>query len=283
MLLLPYSEQANVLLLAVSLPLLEGFPISHGHANNCVELFVAQVVLFLSRSDARREAGLEHLVGELVAGGVELAGEGIVSDGSGCGSNLALFLGPFGNDSGVSLEPLLGDLRLPLDELNGERGRLTTSENFLNNHIVLVTSVTALGQVLLGALDDTGLLELVGLVADPSEDGVVGIKDVTVFVEQIFLSESGKLFHPHVSRGVGNGEKAGLEARCESGRLLDLAVLALSADGLPEGSRLGALLHDLGGGRLVDSGEKFLGSSDFDFTGANTLPDVSGVGGEASE
>jgi hypothetical protein len=74
------SEQANHLLLTVLLPLLLGIPLISGHLDVLSELFVAQVVFLLRSCDTFWEARFEYLVGELVRGGVELAGEGVIGD-----------------------------------------------------------------------------------------------------------------------------------------------------------------------------------------------------------
>ena len=138
------SEETKVLLLAISLPLLLGVPVILGHTDVLGELFVTQVILLLGGGNTFREARFEHFVGELVSFRVKLASKRIV--GSSCGSSglLALLSVSLSNDLRVSLEPLGGNLGLPLDELNGESGGLTASQNLIDNHFVLVTRVADL-------------------------------------------------------------------------------------------------------------------------------------------
>lgn len=155
------SEQANHLLLTVFLPLLLGIPLISGHLNVLSELFVAQVVFLLRRCDTSWEARFEHLIGELVRGGVELAGEGVAGNCGGLGLHFRLLSFSSGDYLRIGLEPLSGNLGLPLDELNSETGRLMTSKDLGDDNLVLVTLITQLLDVLFSTCHDTLLLELV--------------------------------------------------------------------------------------------------------------------------
>ena len=228
------SEQANHLLLTVLLPLLEGVPLISGHLDVASELLVAQVVFLLRRCDTRWEARFEYLVGELVRVGVELASESVVGDSGGLGLHLCFFSFSCCDYLRIGFEPLSSNLGLPLDELNSETGRLTTSEDLGDDNLVLVSLITQLLDVLFSTCHDTLLLELVRLVADPGVDSVEGIEDVAVVVQQVFLSEARNFLHPHEARGVRYGEEAWFETRSEANLLLHLAVLALSTNTLPE-------------------------------------------------
>lgn len=59
----------------------------------------------------------------------------------------------------------------------------------------------------------TLLFEPVRLVADPQVDDIVSVENVAVLVNEILLSESRALLHPHVASGIRYLEKAWLEAR----------------------------------------------------------------------
>jgi len=224
------SEETNFLLFAVSLPLFEGVPFVLRHSNVLGKLFVTQVHLLLASCNAWWEAALEDLVGELVSLRVKLAGKWIICSSLGDCSLLALFHCLLTHDLRVSLEPFGGDFRLPLHELHGEADRLVASEHLVNDSLILVSRVSDLVKIFLGASDDTLLLKLVRLVTNPCVDNIVGIQDVAVVDHEILLSEGGNLFHPHVSSRVGHGEEAWLEARGEANLLLDVTVRALSAN-----------------------------------------------------
>ena len=155
------SEQANHLLLTVLLPLLQGIPLFLRHLDVASKLLITQVVFLLCGGDTWWEARFEHLVGELVRVGIELTGEGVIGDCGGLGLHL-FFLSFSGCDYfRIGLEPLSGNLRLPLDELNSETGRLTTSKDLRDDNLILVALITQLLDVLFSACHDTFLLELV--------------------------------------------------------------------------------------------------------------------------
>mmetsp|Transcript_32251 Transcript_32251/g.42717 ORF Transcript_32251/g.42717 Transcript_32251/m.42717 type:complete len:510 (+) Transcript_32251:277-1806(+) len=243
------------------------------------EFLVTQIVLLLGRGHTLRETRLEHLIRELVGGRVQMAlewvrcGGGSSSDG-GLFDLLNLLVS---HEELIGGEPFGSDLGLPLDELDGERGGLASGKNLLDDDHALVTVVAKLSEVLLGALDDTLLLELVRLVSNPRVDDVVGVEDVAVLVDKVLLSESWQLLHPHVACRVRHLEEARLEAGGKAERLLHFAVLALSANRVPELTSLAALCN----GDLADAGteagvkdvENAIGSVFLDGLGAETLPD----------
>ncbi len=121
------SEESDFLLLSVLLPLLLCVPFLKTHAEDLNELSIGQVVLLLGWYDILGELVLELAVGELVGLGVKLASEGIGLLESLGGGGLGLLLKVGSDNSWVGLDPLGCDLRLPLDELNLERGGLVAS------------------------------------------------------------------------------------------------------------------------------------------------------------
>lgn len=197
-----YSEEANLLLLGVFLPLLLCVPSGSIHTEDLNELFVRQIVLLLCASDTFGEACLEYLVGELVGVWIKLAGEWI----TGCSlSSFCLFgllLSCCCHDFWISLKPLFSNFWLPLNKLNSKCGRFTASKHLFDQCIFFDTLILDLCNVLFSTLYGSSTLKLVGFVSNPDEDGAIGIQDVAVVIEQIFLSKGWNLFHPHISRSI---------------------------------------------------------------------------------
>ena len=155
------SEQANCLLLSVLFPLLEGIPLSNRHTKDRSKFFGAHVVLLLCCGNTFWEARLENLVGELVTIRVELTSECIICSGSLYGLFLLMLFSIGGNHSSVGLEPLGSNLRLPLNELNLETGRLHTSLDLFDNSVFFNTAVANFSDIFFSACNDTLLFKFV--------------------------------------------------------------------------------------------------------------------------
>lgn len=183
------------------------------HFEHRLELFIAKVEFLHITFHTLRELALQVFIRELFIAGFLEALEGV--------GGFVLFVSlDFISDrpffvhldlKGIGVDPLIDDVLLPVGELDLKMGGLLSGFHFDDGDFLGVTAILNLFDVLFSAFDTVPLLVLVGLVADPDVDGVVGVKDLAILIVEVLLHEAEELLDEHVASGVGDVEKPGLE------------------------------------------------------------------------
>lgn len=125
-------------------------------------------------------------------------------------------------------------LVVPAWEEHLENWWFLTLLNLSDDDGVLVSSIGQRGDVLISTLVRTITLELVGVLTDPNEEFIEVVKNVHIHLHQASLREGWDLLHVHVAASVTDLEHHRLEARRRQHQVLDLSVVVLAAEELPE-------------------------------------------------
>mmetsp|Transcript_16353 Transcript_16353/g.40312 ORF Transcript_16353/g.40312 Transcript_16353/m.40312 type:complete len:499 (+) Transcript_16353:176-1672(+) len=264
------SEEVELLLLRVLLPLLPPLKRGEVDAKALPELLVREVLLLRVGLDAVRVRTLELREREFVGLRVEEA-DVVTAD--------LLGLHPLGLGLLLPLDPLVRGLVVPGDEVGREAGRLVPGLDF--EHGALLPAVWVLLRVVERELQRGVLLVGTRLGAAPDVHLGVEVEHHHVVVDQVLLGEVEDLLGVQGAGVPGEVEHAGLAAVV--GEELGLCVLLLTADRGPEGLRLVALGE---GGHLPGALEDFsdgAGGLLLLGVGARPLPHVHIPGGEEDE